>query len=250
MVLVLYSCLYGEKEPLNPDCFGGFRGDRTVLVSDRPRDVPEGVELLIDTAPGPDPARASRRAKLMPHRFFPEAEWSICLDNKSRLLRDPSEIVAALKAQSDADFFAYPHFARSCVYQEIRAVLENGLDDPKIVRERRRFYRKEGMPRDTGLIEGHFIVRRHTPGVAAFGEEWFDHVTRFSRRDQLSFPYLAWKRGFRYDLITALPRKDTVRLTVFDRANRRPDFPRQAVAYQWLRARWHKVRRLVLGRAR
>lgn len=242
MSLILYSTLYGDKEPLNPDCFGGFRADRTVLVSDRPRAVPEGVELLIDPDPAPDPARASRRAKLMPHRFFPGAEWSICLDNKSRLLRDPYQIVAALKAQSDADFFAYPHFRRDCVYQEIRTVLENGLDDPAIVRERRRTYRAEGMPEHVGLIEGHFIVRHHTPEVAAFGEAWFDHVTRYSRRDQLSFPYLAWKRGFRYDLITALPRKETVQLTVFDRANRAPEFPRQAVLYQSLRSLWHRIR--------
>ena len=246
MTLVLYSALYGDREPLNPDVFGGFGGVRRVVVSDRARDVPPGVELMIDseasTGGGLDPARSSRPAKLMPHRYFPDAEWSIYLDNKSRLLRDPSEIIAALERQSDAAFFAFPHFRRDCVYQECRTVMENGLDDHRIVKERMRTYRAEGMPEHSGLIEGHFVVRRHTPEVAAFGEEWFDHVRRYSRRDQLSFPYLAWKRGFRYELITALKRSETVQLTVFDRANRVTDFPRRAVLYQQARGLWHRLR--------
>jgi hypothetical protein len=242
MKTVLFSALYGDREPLNPDVFGGFRADRTVLVSDRPRDLPAGVELILDSLDGLDPARASRRSKLMPHRFFPEADWSVWLDNKSRLLREPAHIIVALKSQSENDFFAYPHFRRDCVYDEGQVVRENGLDDHRVVRERMRTYRAEGMPRHFGLIEGHFIVRRHTPAVAAFGEEWFDHVLRFSRRDQLSFPYLVWKTGFQYDLITSPPRSETVKLAELDRVRRAPDFPRHNLTYQRLRGLYHRLR--------
>jgi Protein of unknown function (DUF616) len=242
MKTILFSALYGDSEPLNPDVFGGFRADRSVLVSDRPRDVPAGVELILDPPDGLDPARASRRSKLMPHRFFPDADWSIWLDNKSRLLRDPAGIIAALKSQTENDFFAYPHFRRDCVYDEGQVVRENGLDDHRVVRERMRTYRAEGMPRHFGLIEGHFIVRRHTPAVAAFGEDWFDHVRRYSRRDQLSFPYLVWKTGFRYDLITSLPRSETVKLAELDRVHRAPDFPRHNLTYQRLRGLYHSLR--------
>ena len=242
MTTVLFSALYGDREPLNPQVFGGFRADRTVLVSDRPRDVPAGVELVLDPLDGLDPARASRRSKLMPHRFFPDADWSIWLDNKSRLLRDPAGIVAALKAQSDTEFFAYPHFRRDCVYDEGQVVREMGLDDHRIVLERMRTYGAEGMPRHFGLIEGHFIVRRHSPAVADFGEEWFDHVRRYSRRDQLSFPYLVWKTGFRYELIAVLNRADTVKLADLDRVRRQPDFPRHNLTYQRLRGLYHWLR--------
>jgi hypothetical protein len=241
--IILFSALYGDKEPLNLNVFGGFRGSRTVLVSDRAREVPAGVELILDAEGGLDPARASRRSKLMPHRFFPEAEWSVWLDNKSRLLRDPAEIVAAVQAQGGADFFAFPHFRRDCVYDEGQTVWENGLDDYRTVRERMNTYRAEGMPRHFGLIEGHFIVRRHTEAVAAFGEQWFDQVCRHSRRDQISFPYLVWKSGFPYTLITALQRRDTVILAELDRLHRKPDFPRKNLAYQRLRRLYHRLRR-------
>lgn len=243
MDLVLYTALYGTAEPLNPDVFGGFGGCRRVLVTDRPGLQIPGVETIVDPAPGLDPVRASRRSKLMPQRLFGDAAWSVYVDNKSRLLRPPQDILAAVRAQSDADFFAFPHFRRDCVYQEGRTVMENGLDDHRIVAPLMRRYRAEGMPEHAGLIEGHFLVRRHTDNVAQFGAAWFDQVCRFSRRDQLSFPYLAWKSGFRYDLITALQRSDTVQLTVFDRAGRRPDFPRRHRAYQWLRSAYHAAQR-------
>ena len=128
MSLVLYSALYGRKEPLNTEVFGPFTDVRRVLFTDRDDlDFP-GVEIVRLPADGLDPARASRRAKLMPHRYLTE-DWSLWLDNKSRLRRDPSEILATLQAQSPKAFFAFRHFRRDCVYQELQTCWENGLDE-------------------------------------------------------------------------------------------------------------------------
>lgn len=243
MALVLYSAHYGTADPLNAEVFGGFESCRRVLFTDRPDLALPGVEVIHDPLDGLDPARASRRAKLMPHRYFPEADHSLWIDNKSRLKRDPQEVLAALSAQSGAAFLAFRHFRRDCVYQELRTCWEGGLDDHAALKERERTYRAEGMPEHAGLIEGHFILRRHTdPAIARFGERWFEHVLRFSRRDQISFPYLAWRLGLRYDLITALDWKETVEFTVFDRKARRPDFPRRNVLYQEARRLYHRMR--------
>lgn len=243
MSLVLYSALYGRREPLNTEVFGPFTDVRRVLFTDRDDlDFP-GVDIIRQPADGLDPARASRRAKLMPHRYLPE-DWSLWLDNKSRLRRDPSDILATLQAQSSQAFFAFPHFRRDCVYQELQTCWENGLDDYRTLKERERTYRAEGMPEHAGLIEGHFILRRHhEPSVATFGEEWFDHVCRFSRRDQISFPYLAWKRGFDYAPIRVLDWAETVQHDHLDRAHRVPGFPRKHRLWQAARKVWHSLRR-------
>jgi Protein of unknown function (DUF616) len=243
MSLVLFSACYGAAEPPNREVFGGFDTCRRVVFTDRgDLDLP-GVEVIRDPLDGLDPVRASRRAKLMPHRYL-EEDWSIWIDNKSRLRTDPQRILAALQAQSDAAFFAFPHFRRDCVYQEGQAVWENGLDDYATVRKRMRTYRAEGMPEHAGLIEGHFIVRRHhDPAVARFGERWFEHVLRHSRRDQISFPYLVWTLGLRYDLITALDWHETVEFAHLDRLGRKPDFPRRNLAYQTARRFYHRLRR-------
>ena len=243
MSLVLYSAHYGSADPFNPGVFGGFQSCRRVLFTDREGLFLPGVEVIHDPLDGLDPARASRRAKLRPHQYFPDAEWSLWLDNKSRLRRDPHEVLAAVRAQGDADFFAFRHFRRDCVYDELQTAWENGLDDYAILKERARTYRAEGMPRHAGLIEGHFLLRRHNAAaLARFGERWFEHVLRFSRRDQISFPYLAWKLGLRYETITALDWKETVEFTVHDRKARTPEFPRRNLLYQEARRVYHRLR--------
>lgn len=243
MTLTLYSAHYGTADPLNREVFGGFDSCRRVLFTDHPGTSLPGVEVILDPLDGLDPARASRRAKLMPHRYFPDAEWSIWIDNKSRLKVDPLQVLAAVRSQSEAGFFAFPHFRRDCVYQEGQTVAELGLDDHRIVRARMAQYRAEGMPEHSGLIEGHFMVRRHhDPALVRFGDRWFEHVLRFSRRDQISFPYLVWKLGLPYEKITALDWKDTVEFTVHDRKGRKTDFPRHNVVYQELRRLYHQAR--------
>lgn len=245
MSLVLYSAHYGTADPLNPEVFGGFDSCRRVLFTDREGLRLPGVEVIQDPLDGLDPARASRRAKLRPHLHFPDAEWSLWLDNKSRLRRDPVEVLAACKAQAAADFFAFRHFRRDCVYDELQTCWEMGLDDHAILKERARTYRAEAMPRHAGLIEGHFLLRRHnTPELVRFGERWFEHVLRHSRRDQISFAYLAWKLGLRYEAITALDWKETVEFTVHDRKGRKPEFPRRNLLYQRARRVYHRLRDL------
>ena len=243
MTLVLYSAHYGSADPLNPDVFGGFGGCRRVLFTDRADLRLPGIEVIHDPLDGLDPARASRRAKLRPHLHFPEAEWSIWIDNKSRLKRAPEEVLAAVRSESDAGFFAFPHFRRDCVYQEGQTVRELGLDDHRIILERMRTYRAEGMPEHSGLIEGHFILRRHNdPDLVRFGERWFEHVLRFSRRDQISFPYLAWTLGLRYEAIRTLDWKATVEFTVHERKARVPQFRPHNLTYQRLRRIYHTLR--------
>ena len=134
MTLVLYSALYGQKEPLNTGVFGGFTAVRRVLFTDRTDLEFPGVEIIHDPLCGLDPA------------------------------------------------------------------------------------------------------------TARFGDHWFEHVLRFSRRDQISFPYLVWKTGFRYDLITALAWADTVEFATLDRKHRQPDYPRKNLGYQQLRGIWHRLR--------
>lgn len=243
MTLVLYSAHYGTADPLNADVFGGFATCRRVLFTDREGLRLPGVEVIHDPLDGLDPARASRRAKLRPHLHFPDAEWSLWLDNKSRLKRDPEEVLAACRAEAEeADFFAFRHFRRDCVYDELRTCWENGLDAYAVLKERERTYRTEGMPRHAGLIEGHFLLRRHNaPALVRFGDRWFEHVLRFSRRDQISFPYLAWRLGLDYRTIASLDHKETVEFSVHDRKGRPPAFPRRNLFYQAARRVYHRM---------
>jgi hypothetical protein len=49
-------------------------------------------------------------------------------------------------------------------------------------------YYSRGFPKDWGLCECGFILRRHTPEVKRFNEIWWSEYCKHSSRDQLSMP--------------------------------------------------------------
>ena len=54
-------------------------------------------------------------------------------------------------------------------------------------------YKMFGYPKNNGLIAGSFLLRRHNNLVLRkVSEEWYMHVLRFSKRDQISFNFVSW----------------------------------------------------------
>ena len=55
----------------------------------------------------------------------------------------------------------------------------------------------EGLPENAGLIEANVLIRRHNnPLIRELMEDWWEQLRVHGRRDQISFPYVAWKHGF------------------------------------------------------
>jgi len=79
---------------------------------------------------------------------------------------------------------------------------------PKLpVKEQKDFYLSEGCPDNTGIFMGGLIVRRHTKAIARLNELWWEQITKFSQRDQLSLPYVLWKLGITPSILPS-PKQD------------------------------------------
>ena len=183
-----------------------------------------GYVAFVDTQPNPpppwavrslppvnhdDPCRRAKLPKVLAHVALPEAEYSLWIDGSFKLAArklDFRELVRRYLA--DADIAVFRHRERDCVYAEAEVIIERNLDDPRVVREQIARYRAEGFPTSAGLVQGGVILRRHTRAVAAFNEAWWAEVQAGSRRDQLSFPYVARKLGLRYAEISPRERFD------------------------------------------
>lgn len=77
-------------------------------------------------------------------------------------------------------------------------------DKDKIV-EQLSGYMEDGMPRNYGLISGGFLVRDHNNSIAdKVMNEWYEEFLKGEKRDQLSFPYVAWKNGIAMEQLTLL----------------------------------------------
>lgn len=146
-----------------------------------------------------DPRRNSRIHKMLPH-LYTDSEYSIWIDGNIRLLTPPEVLIE--KYLKDHDIAVFKHPTRDCIYDEAVVCAKRNLDDPEIIIEQAQYYENQGFAKNKGLVECGIILRRHTPQVQAFNNEWWAEYSRFSRRDQISFPVAADTVGIRVNVIT------------------------------------------------
>lgn len=142
-----------------------------------------------------DPTRNARMVKVLSHLFIND-EWSLWTDGTIALKKSPEEILEKYKDRGD--IVTFKHRVRNCAYDEGVAVLAGRRDtNREIVEEQMAYYRSEGYPEQNGQFETGCFLRHHTPEVKRFNEFWWAQICRFSKRDQLSVNYAAWKLGIK-----------------------------------------------------
>ncbi len=160
-----------------------------------------GWKLIKLDTHGLDSRRASRLPKLLPHRYLEDFEWSLYIDTTVRLKMSPLNILNEYIDQKLA-FWSFRHPWRNCIYDEAEEVIRLGYDNEHLVREQMDHYKFLGYPKNAGLSANTFILRRHNdPSVIQLDEIWFEHVLRYSKRDQLSFNFVAHYLNFRHGFL-------------------------------------------------
>ena len=166
-----------------------------------------------------DNTRAARKHKLLAHRLFPEYDISLWIDGNIKIRADVNELVTYL---DDCNYATYDHSQnvldpRDCIYEEAKAILRLGdanmqrtpergksnyKDDPEIIQRQVEKYRSEGYPQHAGLVVQMEVLRRHGEQdvTDAMENHWIE-LKNFSKREQLSFNYIAWKHQLRVELI-------------------------------------------------
>lgn len=136
-----------------------------------------------------DPSRSTRALKILGHDFLTDHDVTVWIDNRIRLKVSPEELVSRLLPDS-ADMAVAFHSFRSCLRDEFREVEGAPYDDTRRIREQRFVYETLAPQLLSQRVYwGGMLIRRNNPAVAAFSRFWWEQVLRFSRRDQLSFPF-------------------------------------------------------------
>ncbi|EPS72533.1 hypothetical protein M569_02220, partial [Genlisea aurea] len=151
--------------------------------------------IVVRNLPYSDPRRNGKIPKLLLHRLFPNARYSLWIDAKLELVVDPILILERFLWRKNASFAISRHYKRFDVFLEAEAnkaaaKYDNGSIDFQI-----EFYKKEGLtsysdaklPVTSDVPEGCVILREHIPITNLFTCLWFNEVDRFTSRDQLSF---------------------------------------------------------------
>jgi len=194
----VFTVLYGPYDSLPPVGTGSGLPHIAFMDCDSP--PPEAQAWEIRRLPqrlAGDTVRSARFVKLHPHLVLPEFDESLYLDCSVRLRQAPEALFAALLDAQPHAMACFAHSHRSCVQDEVRAVLALGYDDPGIIRRQIEAYAAQGLRGSGPLVWTGLLLRRHhEPGMVRFNTLWWEQVLRFSRRDQIAFPFLAEREGF------------------------------------------------------
>ncbi|XP_043808551.1 probable hexosyltransferase MUCI70 isoform X2 [Manihot esculenta] len=151
--------------------------------------------VVVHNLPYKDGRRNGKVPKLLAHRMFPNARFSLWMDGKLELVVDPYQILERQLWRKNASFAISRHYKRFDVFLEAEANKAAGKYDNASIDFQIDFYKKEGLtpysvaklPITSDVPEGCVIIREHTPISNLFTCLWFNEVDRFTSRDQISF---------------------------------------------------------------
>lgn len=151
---------------------------------------------------GLDDYHKAKYIKMFPHEFFPEFDFSIWVDGNVALIADTYPI-AVMADGSPIATYANP--IHNCIYTEGKYMLFQRRVPKQELQIQLGHYRDEGFPEHFGMREFSIIYRNHKrKDYYELMNQWWDHVNKYTMRDQLSLPFILWKNGFTIDYIKCL----------------------------------------------
>ena len=152
----------------------------------------------------------NRQPKLLPHKVFPDYEYSLWLDGNIDVVGPEFWDVVDAMMSSGLLYAGIAHPDRDCVYEEAARVIKNGRDSLWNILRTVRFLRSEGFPEHWGMNENGVMLRRHNdPLVVKFDSMWWDRFKALGRRDQMTWGYCMWKTGLEYGYL--IPKGENLR---------------------------------------
>lgn len=140
--------------------------------------------------------------KMFPYEFFPDYDFSIWIDGNVKLIADTYP-VAIMSHGSPMATYANP--LHDCIYTEARYMVFQGRLPKLESNIQLEEYRKDGFPDHFGMREFSIIYRDHSHKECYdMMKEWWEHVNKYTMRDQLSLPFILWKNGKTIDYIRCL----------------------------------------------
>jgi hypothetical protein len=170
---------------------------RYICLTDRPSSPFPYQHVPVTTPSGPRAAELyARQLKILAdHPALDGADVVLWHDAAFQLTTDPAAVAHhALERHPERDVLAFRHPDRTQIEDEAVAIAKCGYADHATCAAQAASYRAEGFTQ-TAITSTGYSLRRRTPKVQAFNRLWWDEVTRWCWRDQMSVDYALWKTG-------------------------------------------------------
>jgi len=217
MRVVVYTAIIGGYDTLNEPL---VKPDGVDFVCFTDRDMEsETWEIQKVTPLYDDNTRTARKYKVLPHRWFSDYDVSIWVDGNKVIAGDVLDYISQL---GEGNLSLFDHMEcfdkRNCVYQEANAIFKLGQepgktykDNPLTIKSQMERYLSEGYPQNNGLAFTCVVVRKHNDSdTINLMENWWTEIKYGSKRDQLSFDYVAWKNNYDFKYLSGDGRNDGI----------------------------------------
>ncbi|WP_344068115.1 glycosyltransferase domain-containing protein [Microbacterium sediminicola] len=199
MKTCVYTVLLGGYDALLPQPTAESSDADFLCFTDDPNLTSDTWQIvLVEPRYPQDLHRSSRVYKILGHERLDAYDATLYVDASVLLKRDPVAIVEDWLSLGH-DMALVEHSYREQVVDEFDEVVRLNYDDRGRVYEQLLDY-ADAYP---DVLEakphwGGMLARRSSPAVAGAMRLWFDHVLRYSRRDQLSLMLALCHGGVNY----------------------------------------------------
>lgn len=192
--ICVYTSLYGDRDVL-PPILTSTDNIEYICFSDREHNSSDWKVIIVPREYDDDNLNA-KRFKILPHKYLRDYDASVFIDANTYCYGVIEELIYTYLFQHNFVMFAHP--ARDDIYKEVATIIGHRRHRPLEIIKQLETYHGLGLPHKTGMVEGSFIWRTHDNHmVNSFMEEWWSHILKYSKRDQISLGYLMWKNNFR-----------------------------------------------------
>lgn len=206
--IAIYTCIVGDYDQISEPLWIENDCDYYIISDRKPeRETVFKYLDICDYLPDDvkDNTRKNRYIKINAHKIFPQYRYSIYVDGNIVIKKGITKCIENLpKSRIGVAGESY----WDSVYIEGLRCIESKFDDKEFIMKQIEKYWLEGMPEHFGSFLCNVLAREHNhPNCVKLMEEWWEQLKRYSRRDQISFPYVLWKNGYTKEDIKQLAPK-------------------------------------------
>lgn len=196
--ICVYTCITGDYDQLQ-HIQKEANIDYICFTNNRNLCSKEWQVVHIDNEGNMDDLCLARKIKILGHELLRvNYDISIWVDGVIQIRGNVREFLENYCSLDSYDMTCFRHRMRDCVYDEATACIIHRKENKAAMIDFLDFMTKEDFPKHAGLAETGVLIRKHnSKQVKETMRLWFDLLCRYTKRDQLTFPYCIYKTGLK-----------------------------------------------------
>ncbi|MDT0645315.1 DUF616 domain-containing protein [Zunongwangia sp. F260] len=200
MKIAIYTAIFGNKDALRePSDISNGENIDFYVITDNNELKSNFYTVLYKPCTYSNVAKNSRLYKILGVKEFESYDYVIWHDANLQIIVD--EVPRLVQSLRNNFLATFKHPLRRCFMEESIACIKDKKDNAYIILLQCILNLFRGLSPDSGLYETSILVKRNKNFNKRFFEQWWKEVKFFSRRDQISLPYVKKKMNEKVDVL-------------------------------------------------